>query len=235
MDEALAIRLIRLLIGEYHNRKPREIGGITIPQSTQDFSCPIHAIVASLTFAMFGVKTRIAKGRASVFAPRAMMPILNHRFVVRESDNAIFDSSIEFPVAGFENQDLNFRGIAFGRCPDFPNLEIIYSRKNPGSLGIAELNGRAQKRPILQYVEDSADSPEDLLEMKLASGSCADWIQATFGSQFGIAPRFALVVAEELKAAPPNVCLNREELIQKVQNTSPDTIHKFRTICRKLR
>src|SRR5579871_3153726 len=96
MNETLAIRLFRTLIGSWRCESG-EFG--SIPVSRDDLCCGPHAIVAALTLSAFGVKTRIARGRVLFITKGTGMPVLGHYFVVRESDNKVFDSSITFPLA----------------------------------------------------------------------------------------------------------------------------------------
>src|SRR5215469_3158404 len=157
MDEVLAIRLLRLILGAWNNQRSIDV---PIPISSKDFCCASHAVVASLVLAAFGVKTRIARGRASLFTKTAIMPILNHYFVVRSSDDAVFDSSVEFPVAEFNNEEVKFVGVGFNGCPDLPLLQVLHQRKNLGRGEMERIQNQAQDRPIITYIEDSAQAPE---------------------------------------------------------------------------
>lgn len=233
IDGALLITLSRLLVGTTHKRPAIGIAGV--PDSTVDFCCGTHAQVASLTLAKMGIKTRVARGRAVVYTAGAMMSLLNHFFVVRDDDGAVFDSSIHFPIPGGEKFALAFTGITFNECPSCPALRIEHKMRNPVGGENEELIARGQANPMVLYVEDVAQPPEYLLDYKVADGEFARWARQTFGTQLGLTARFAQVITEEMRKGAASACLDREVLIQRVREAMPGpTITKFRAICEAL-
>jgi hypothetical protein len=202
--------------------------------SDANMECTVHAIVASLAFAICRLKTHVGSGSAVLFSQDKQIPgVGNHHFVVRDTDGAIFDSSMTIPLASEETQ-VKISGLGFNGCADSPGLHIQHCRTEPKRTALDALIEAGNKSPILLYIELQSYEPQYLMDKKLP-GNYAKWVEQAFGSQFGMWPRFAWVIAQELMASPDTeTCLDREKLIQKIKDTSPDIIHKVRSICRHL-
>src|SRR5258707_8587739 len=227
IDEGVAIKLLQLLVGhsEY------VLGpGAPSKMTPLNIECGAHAFVASLALAISGQKVRLAKGQAFVFTEKKIFPQLNHFFVVRESDGKVFDSSITIPLPPEETK-VRFKGIGFSRCPECPDLHVVRFSGKPKGSEQADLKARAETSPVAMYIESEAWPPQDAIEMKLARESgFGKWVEQNFGSQHWIWPRFAWVIATELKGEAVYICLDRDKLIEKVKKTSPDIDHKIRNL-----
>src|SRR5262245_36005663 len=107
-NEGAALKLLRSLIQQSTHKPP---SGFPLPVTDTNLECTVHATVASLAFAVCRMKTRVASGLAFLFTPEKHTPFLpNHSFVVRETDGAVFDSSLTIPMASEETK-LRINGI----------------------------------------------------------------------------------------------------------------------------
>lgn len=221
---------MRLLIPiAEHPNKPEN----PILMSRQDLCCAPHAFVAALVLAVFGQRTRVARGGVIIVNERLLFPIINHHFVIREGDSRIFDSSITMPDPP-QQSEIKLEGIGFNDNSDRPHLSIMLSNAVPPQSKMELLRKSVKNDTILYYAEEESRPPEFLMEMKVP-GFTGKQFEQRFGSQIGLWPRFAWVVAEELKVIPPaEMCFDQEILENKVKKTPMEIIHKLRTICRKL-
>jgi hypothetical protein len=231
INEQAAIKLLRSLIQQSTHRPP---SGTPFKAIDTNLECTVHATVASLAFAICRLKTHVGWGTAYLFTKEKELPqIMDHSFVVRDTDGAIFDSSITIPM-GEQETELKINGVGFSGCADCPGLQVQHSRTKGTGSQLEALIEAGNKNPILLYFEGRSDQPHELMERKHL-GNYAKWVEQTFGSQRGMWPRFAWVIAQELMADPATgICFDRERLIQKVRDTHPDIVHKVRTICRHL-
>jgi hypothetical protein len=180
--ELNAINFLRSLINF-------EGGILESGRSDPGWCCSEHAVVASLMFALLGIKASLCNGKLLVgpLEDNLVLDVIPHDFVILEEPIGLFDSSI---TAG------QIEGLPTAFSKLYPFLGVALMPKNPDSDDFRKEYANSGKQIFALYSARLRKLPTESAVHWTSSTPFGLWLLDVFGSQAGLWGKAAWCAAE---------------------------------------